>query len=320
MAFARRGEGERFAYNLGRLKVRWLGEGGGRRRRRRADHAVAQARLQTGFIAPQFHLAVIPDHRLFHRRRAPGAAQAASAAGACCAASPTCAPATSSSTRTTGSPASPALTPRRWPASPATTCTWSTRALTACSCPSTSWPRSAATSAAGGAHPPLSKLGGTRWDTIKARARRAAQELAGELLNLYAERKRRAGPRLPARHRLAAGVRGRVPVHRDPRPARRDRVRQGRHGGAAADGPADLRRRRLRQDRGGAAGGVQGGPGRQAGDAAGADHDPRPAALRHLLRAAEGLPGDDRARLALPARRRAEGGGGAVRRAARWTS
>ena len=46
---------------------------------------------------------------------------------------------------------------------------------------------------ADGAHPTLSKLGGTRWDKIKARARRAAQELAGELLNLYAERRRRAG-------------------------------------------------------------------------------------------------------------------------------
>ena len=50
---------------------------------------------------------------------------------------------------------------------------------------------------AGGAHPPLSKLGGTRWDTIKSRARRAAQELAGELLNLYAERKRREGHAFP---------------------------------------------------------------------------------------------------------------------------
>ena len=46
---------------------------------------------------------------------------------------------------------------------------------------------------ADGNAPTLSKLGGTRWDTIKARARRAAQELAGELLNLYAERKRRRG-------------------------------------------------------------------------------------------------------------------------------
>ena len=61
---------------------------------------------------------------------------------------------------------------------------------------------------AGGAHPPLSKLGGTRWDTMKARARRAAQELAGELLNLYAERRRRARPRVPRRLRVAARVRG----------------------------------------------------------------------------------------------------------------
>ena len=50
---------------------------------------------------------------------------------------------------------------------------------------------------AGGAHPPLSKLGGTRWDQVKSRARRAAQELAGELLNLYAERKRREGHAFP---------------------------------------------------------------------------------------------------------------------------
>src|SRR5580704_234333 len=49
VAFARRGEGERFAYNLGRLKVRWLGEGesaaGGA-----GLITLAQARLQTGFI------------------------------------------------------------------------------------------------------------------------------------------------------------------------------------------------------------------------------------------------------------------------------
>ena len=50
----------------------------------------------------------------------------------------------------------------------------------------------------GGEHgPTLSKLGGTRWDTLKARARRAAQDMAGELLNLYAERKRREGHAFP---------------------------------------------------------------------------------------------------------------------------
>ena len=46
---------------------------------------------------------------------------------------------------------------------------------------------------ADGTDPPLSKLGGKRWDQLKTRARRAAQELAGELLNIYAERRRRAG-------------------------------------------------------------------------------------------------------------------------------
>ena len=46
---------------------------------------------------------------------------------------------------------------------------------------------------AGGEHPPLSKLGGSRWETMKARARRAAQQLSGELLSLYAERRRRRG-------------------------------------------------------------------------------------------------------------------------------
>jgi hypothetical protein len=45
--------------------------------------------------------------------------------------------------------------------------------------------------------PPLSKLGGKQWEQMKLKARRAAQALAGELINLYAERKRRAGHAFP---------------------------------------------------------------------------------------------------------------------------
>ncbi len=45
----------------------------------------------------------------------------------------------------------------------------------------------------GGEAPQLSALGSKRWDSIKARARRAAQALAGDLLNLYAERAARRG-------------------------------------------------------------------------------------------------------------------------------
>ncbi|CAN5444509.1 transcription-repair coupling factor [soil metagenome] len=45
----------------------------------------------------------------------------------------------------------------------------------------------------GNESPQLSALGSKRWDGIKARARRAAREMAGELLNLYAERATRRG-------------------------------------------------------------------------------------------------------------------------------
>ena len=45
----------------------------------------------------------------------------------------------------------------------------------------------------GGEAPQLSALGSKRWDSIKARARRAARVLAGDLLNLYAERAARRG-------------------------------------------------------------------------------------------------------------------------------
>jgi transcription-repair coupling factor (superfamily II helicase) len=46
---------------------------------------------------------------------------------------------------------------------------------------------------AGGEEPQLSALGSKRWDAVKSRARRAARLLAGELLNLYAERQARRG-------------------------------------------------------------------------------------------------------------------------------
>jgi transcription-repair coupling factor (superfamily II helicase) len=44
-----------------------------------------------------------------------------------------------------------------------------------------------------GGSPTLSALGGKRWQNMKARARRAAGALAGDLLNLYAERRTRRG-------------------------------------------------------------------------------------------------------------------------------
>ena len=61
----------------GRGARRAAGRRGGSRSRRRGS--------QTGFIAPQFHLAVIPEHRLFRRRRAPERPGPRAAGAACCA-------------------------------------------------------------------------------------------------------------------------------------------------------------------------------------------------------------------------------------------
>jgi transcription-repair coupling factor (superfamily II helicase) len=192
VAFARRGEGERAAYNLGRLKVRWL-ESDGDGAAPAGAITFAHARLQAGFIAPQFHLAVIPEHRLFRRRRA------AVAGG--------------DRTRRRGVLRSFADLRTgdivvhedhglaRFAGFDTKTVAGVTRDYLYLEyagsdrvfVPVDQLAKISRYVGAGGAHPPLSKLGGTRWDTIKARARRAAQELAGELLNLYAERKRREG-------------------------------------------------------------------------------------------------------------------------------
>ncbi|HUE55972.1 MAG TPA: transcription-repair coupling factor [Candidatus Udaeobacter sp.] len=44
-----------------------------------------------------------------------------------------------------------------------------------------------------GAHPPLDKLGGTAWNTRKTRARKSVEDMADQLLALYAQRKTTAG-------------------------------------------------------------------------------------------------------------------------------
>ena len=202
IAFAQRGIGERFAYNLGRLKVAWLGDESANTGSAPAGPAkltLVQARLSAGFIAPQFHLAVIPEQRLFARRRAE---------------------------RSTGGPGGGS---RRGVLRSfaelrtgdfvvhedhgiARFAGFDTKTVAAVTrdylyleyagsdkvfVPVDQLAKISRYVGGGGSHPPLSKLGGTRWDTIKARARRAAQELAGELLNLYAERKRREGHAFP---------------------------------------------------------------------------------------------------------------------------
>jgi transcription-repair coupling factor (superfamily II helicase) len=195
VAFARRGEGERAAYNLGRLKVHWIETDDGSTP---SDGRItfAHARLQQGFIAPQFHLAVIPEHRLFRRRRAPEEPQRARRRGVL---------RSFADLRTGDIVVHEDHGIARFAGFDTKTVANVTRDYLYLEyagsdrvfVPVDQLAKISRYVGAGGAHPPLSKLGGTRWDTIKARARRAAQELAGELLNLYAERKRREGRAYP---------------------------------------------------------------------------------------------------------------------------
>jgi transcription-repair coupling factor (superfamily II helicase) len=190
VAFARRGEGERAAYNLGRLKVNWLEES----RDGSSSGAItfAHARLQSGFIAPQFHLAVLPEHRLFRRRRVAERPDAGRRRGVL---------RSFTDLRTGDIVVHEDHGIARFAGFETKTVAAVTRdylyleyaGTDRVFVPVDQLAKISRYVGAGGAHPPLSKLGGTRWDTIKARARRAAQELAGELLNLYAERKRREG-------------------------------------------------------------------------------------------------------------------------------
>jgi transcription-repair coupling factor (superfamily II helicase) len=178
-----RGGGERAAYNLQRVKARWSGTEPGL--------VFEEANLRDGFVAPGLKLAAIPEHRLIHRRKA--------------------------STRPTrrGRGLLRSFTDlrtgdfivhedhgiARFAGFDTKTVGGVTRDYLNLEfqgddkvfMPVDQLAKISRYVGADGNAPALSKLGGKRWETMKARARRAAQELAGELLNLYAERKRRRG-------------------------------------------------------------------------------------------------------------------------------
>jgi transcription-repair coupling factor (superfamily II helicase) len=199
VTFPRRGEGERLAYNLGRLRAAWLdgNKGPAPAPYERATGPVfTQARLQTGFIAPQFHLAVIPEHRLFRRRREEEQPERARRRGVL---------RSFAELRTGDIVVHEDHGIARFAGFDTKTVAGVTRDYLYLEyagsdrvfVPVDQLAKISRYVGAGGEHPALSKLGGTRWDTLKARARRAAQELAGELLNLYAERRRREGHAFP---------------------------------------------------------------------------------------------------------------------------
>jgi transcription-repair coupling factor (superfamily II helicase) len=178
-----RGGGERAAYNLARVKARWDGTQEGL--------VFQEANLRDGFVAPGLKLAAIPEHRLIHRRRA-AARPARRGRGLL---------RSFTDLRTGDHVVHEDHGVARFAGFDTKTVGGITRDYLNLEfqgddkvfMPVDQLAKISRYVGADGGAPTLSKLGGTRWDRIKARARRAAQELAGELLNLYAERKRRRG-------------------------------------------------------------------------------------------------------------------------------
>jgi transcription-repair coupling factor (superfamily II helicase) len=187
VAFDDRGEAERARYGLDRLDATLL-EGG--RISPKPALTFAEARLREGFISPELRLAVYPFRRLVHRRRqaearAPGAARGRLAfselrvgdyvvhedhgvarfAGF--------------ETREVGGVTRDYLYLEY-------------KGEDRVFVPVDQLAKLSRYVGAGG-EPSLSALGGKRWQNMKARARKAAGALAGELLNLYAERRTRKG-------------------------------------------------------------------------------------------------------------------------------
>jgi transcription-repair coupling factor (superfamily II helicase) len=187
VAWSRRGDGERAAHNLTRLSARWLEDSPPQDRL-----TFAQAHLREGFVAAGLRLAVIPDQLLFHRRRRQPSRPALGRRGAL-------------RSFTDLAPGDYVVHEDHGIARFAGFDTRTVAGVTRdylyleyqgddrVYAPTDQFAKISRYVGAGGEHPTLSRLGGSRWDTLKARARHAAQELAGELLSLYVERRRREG-------------------------------------------------------------------------------------------------------------------------------
>lgn len=182
-----RGEGERAAFNFARVKHRWIEEQAGQER----EVQFAVSSLADGFVAAGIKLAVIPSRRLLRRRR-PQAEHARRGRGVL---------RSFADLRIGDIVVHEDHGVARFAGFDTKTVAGVTRDYLELEfqgsdrvfLPTEQLAKISRYVGADGAHPPLSKLGGKSWETMRARARKAAQQLAGELLNLYAERKRRAG-------------------------------------------------------------------------------------------------------------------------------
>ncbi len=149
--------------------------------------------------------------------------------------------------------------------------------------------------------PSLNRLGGAEWQKTRAKARRRGpRDRRGAGRALPASGSRSPGHAFAPDTPWQAEMEDAFPYPETPDQAKAIAEVKADMESDRADGPAGLRRRRLRQDRGGRAGRVQGGPGRQAGGRARADDAAGPAALPDLRRSLRRLPGPGRDAVAVP--------------------
>jgi transcription-repair coupling factor (superfamily II helicase) len=193
VAWSRRGEAERALYNLARVRAQFL-DGADAPPPSQKTVLFATAGLHEGFVWPGAKVAILPEHRLLRRRRAPE--REGPRRGAL----------TSFTELRAGDPVvHEDHGVARFLGFETKTVGGVTRDYLELEyregdrvfVPSDQLHKLSRYVGADARDPQLSKLGGRQWEQQKMRARRAAQALAGELINLYAERKRRAGFAFP---------------------------------------------------------------------------------------------------------------------------
>ncbi|MGI9082271.1 MAG: DEAD/DEAH box helicase, partial [Thermoleophilaceae bacterium] len=210
VAWARRGEAERAAYNLDRVRAAFLD---GRPAPHEPGVSFAAATLREGFLSPQLKLAILPEHRLLRRRERPAGPHTGAGAIA------------SFTDLRAGSPVvHDGHGIARFTGFETKTVAGTTRDYLELEfkggdrvfVPSDQLHKISRYVGADAGDPPLSKLGGKQWEQQKLRARRAAEALAGELINLYAERKRRSGHAFPLDSEWQVEFEGAFPFRETP--------------------------------------------------------------------------------------------------------
>jgi transcription-repair coupling factor (superfamily II helicase) len=196
VTFERRGEAERARFQLDRLEARFLDEGKVFRAGAEEEAGqlfFAEAPLADGFVSPELRLAVIPFRRLVHRRRAaaPAPARGRMASFADLRVGDHVVHADHGIARFAGFETKTVAGVTR------DYLELTYRGEDRVFAPTGQFAKITRYVGAGGEEPQLSALGSKRWEAVKSRARRAAQALAGDLLNLYAERQTRRGYGFP---------------------------------------------------------------------------------------------------------------------------